>query len=73
MAAYGGFALSMVYPFNKEQFPEYCCTGRRGRGNTFRLDGAMTHVFFSNRPPARLFQSKYDSKGTCGCPSSCYI
>lgn len=45
MAALSGFILNDVFEFNYSMYPEYKCTGKRGAGREFILEGAMTHVF----------------------------
>ncbi|XP_027267959.1 ferredoxin-fold anticodon-binding domain-containing protein 1 [Cricetulus griseus] len=50
MAALGGFILSDVYPFSCEAVPGYTCTGYRSQAKSFRVEGAVNHVFTQSSP-----------------------
>lgn len=45
MATYGGFVLTSAQPFPVKKYAKYESSGRRGRGNCFVLEGAVTHQF----------------------------
>ncbi|NWV05714.1 FDXA1 protein, partial [Ptilonorhynchus violaceus] len=51
LAAAAGFILSSVHPFKAETIPGYKCTGYRSQDKSFRVEGALNHVFTRSTPP----------------------
>ncbi|XP_071958149.1 ferredoxin-fold anticodon-binding domain-containing protein 1-like [Antedon mediterranea] len=45
MATYADLILTHTEEFVAETFPEYNCTGYRGQGKGFNVNGGVTHVF----------------------------
>ncbi|XP_050178919.1 ferredoxin-fold anticodon-binding domain-containing protein 1 [Myiozetetes cayanensis] len=61
VAAGAGFILSNVHPFNTETIHGYKCTGYRSQDKSFRVEGALNHIFTRSTPPL------------CFTPGSCQI
>ncbi|NXI55181.1 FDXA1 protein, partial [Chloroceryle aenea] len=54
VAAEAGFILSSVHPFKAETIPGYKCTGYRSQDKSFRVEGALNHIFTRSTPLPRF-------------------
>ncbi|NXK11631.1 FDXA1 protein, partial [Herpetotheres cachinnans] len=54
VAAGAGFILSNVHPFKAETIHGYKCTGYRSQDKSFRVEGALNHVFTRSTPLLRF-------------------
>ncbi|NWH65790.1 FDXA1 protein, partial [Geococcyx californianus] len=50
VAAGAGFILSNVHPFKAETIDGYKCTGYRSQDKSFRVEGALNHIFTRSMP-----------------------
>ncbi|NXH14533.1 FDXA1 protein, partial [Bucco capensis] len=50
VAAGAGFILSDVHPFQAETIHGYKCTGYRSQDKSFRVEGALNHIFTRSTP-----------------------
>ncbi|PKK21379.1 ferredoxin-fold anticodon binding domain containing 1 [Columba livia] len=50
VAAGAGFILSNIHPFKAETIPGYKCTGYRSQDKSFRVEGALNHIFTRSTP-----------------------
>ncbi|KFU89426.1 Ferredoxin-fold anticodon-binding domain-containing protein 1, partial [Chaetura pelagica] len=50
VAAGAGFILSEVHPFKAETIHGYQCTGYRSQDKSFRVEGALNHIFTRSTP-----------------------
>ncbi|XP_042656510.1 ferredoxin-fold anticodon-binding domain-containing protein 1 isoform X2 [Tyto alba] len=50
VAAGAGFILSNIHPFKAETIHGYKCTGYRSQDKSFRVEGALNHIFTRSMP-----------------------